>query len=192
MSLIVAIKDKNRFLVGCDTRATQGAFYSDGYALTKKARMLDNSKGLIVAGVGSSAVCDFAEIVLKKHNIDKLDREYILEKFWPEFYQRCYKYSAMNEDEIDGELMILMKDKGFYIDGCGGIMEILETCSIGSGAEISDAILHSLSYNKSYCNYAKILSCIDAAGAVRNDISQEIYIGSTDGKDFTKYHLTIK
>lgn len=192
MSLIVAIKDKNRFLVGCDTRATQGSHYTDGYSLTKKARMVDKSKGLIVAGAGTSAICDFAELILKKHNVEKLDREYILEKFWPELYQRCYKYSSMNNGEIEGEVMILMKDTGYYIDSCGGVMEIIDNCSIGSGAMIAEAVLHTLSYKDSYSNYAKIVYCIESAGAVRNDISQESYIGSSDGGEFNKYHLTQK
>ena len=189
MSLVIAVKEDNRFLVGCDTRVTQGCYYSDGYALTKKARMVNNEKNLIVAVAGDLVIADFAESILRNHNIKELTREYIVDDFWPELYQRCLKYTSMDKDAINGELIVIMKDKGFYLDSVGSVMEILDICTIGSGAQIADAIWNCLYENKSYSNKAKIIECISNASVVRNDISNEVYIGSTDGKDFTKYRL---
>lgn len=194
MSLIVVIKDKDKFYVGCDTRITQGSHFADTkYQLMKKAFFYDKDKGMIVGATGNVGAGDLAASVLRITKPQKLTREYIVDIFWPMFIVRS-KESGMffsSECGTECELLLIMKDIGFYIDPFGGIMEIIDICTLGSGAPIADAVLETL-YR--VCNYAPrtmITLAIEAAASVKNDISKEVYIGSSDGKEFARYRVPL-
>ena len=51
MSVVVVLKDNNRYLVGCDTRVSSGGEYFDGYYCIQKAKHIDKNKELIIGGV---------------------------------------------------------------------------------------------------------------------------------------------
>ena len=51
MSVVVVLKDNNRYLVGCDTRVSSCGEYFDGYNCIQKARHIDTNKELIIGGV---------------------------------------------------------------------------------------------------------------------------------------------
>ena len=47
MSVIVMIKDKDRFIVGCDTRICSEKCYLDGYKNLKKSKHIDINREII-------------------------------------------------------------------------------------------------------------------------------------------------
>ena len=193
MSLIVAIKDNDKFYIGCDTRVSCGSYYVDSYHLNPKAYFVDAEKGLILGYSGLSVIGDYAATILKSHNIDKLDRNYIVERFWPEFYKRCYTLTGTDKSNfVDGELIIIMKDVGFHIDGSGSVMNILETCTVGSGCEVADGIMSALYDYKPLNPEAMIIATIKHTASVISNISSEVYIASSTSKKFIKSILTIK
>ena len=194
MSLIVVVKDSNRFYVGCDTRVSQGNYYVDtDYKLVRKAFFVDKNKGLIIGATGSIGCPDLVANIVSKANLTKLKKSYIIDEFWPIFIQRCKENGMMDPADrvAPGEVIIIMKDAGFYIDPAGGVMEILDTCSLGSGAAIADAVLYTIGRIRQYAPRTKIAFAIEAAAEVRSDISNEVYIGRSDGVDFARYRIPL-
>ena len=51
MSVVVVLKDNDKYIIGCDTRISSQDEYIDSYKQSKKARHLDMNKELIIAGV---------------------------------------------------------------------------------------------------------------------------------------------
>ena len=187
MSLIIAIKDKNIFHIGCDTRILQGFRYTDSYLQHPKAYCVDHNKGIIIGVVGMLSIGGIASRILKTHTIEKLTREYILDKFWPEFYRECLLSGAVTNDRmLDGEIMIFMKDKGFYIDESGAVNEIIDNCAIGSGSQIAKGVILSLEKYKKLTPEALIITAIETAASIRCDISNEVYVGNTNSNKFYK------
>ena len=184
MSLIIAIKKENTFYVGCDTRITDGASYRDSYYQCPKAFFVDVNKGLIVSWAGLHVIGDIAASILRKHDIKSLSKEYIVDFFWPEFYERCNVTTATRNGYIDGELMLIMNDAGYVIDSAGGVVEIRDKASIGSGSEIAYGIMQAIPKYKELSVEALIINAIEGAASVRNDISSEVYIANTRNKVF--------
>ena len=48
MSVVVVLKDNNRYLVGCDTRVSSCGEYFDGYNCIQKVKHIDKNKELKV------------------------------------------------------------------------------------------------------------------------------------------------
>ena len=51
MSVVVVLKEKNKYVVGCDTRVTSISEYFDSYNSLKKAKHIDNNNEIIIAAV---------------------------------------------------------------------------------------------------------------------------------------------
>ena len=51
MSVIVLLKDKNRYVVGCDTRCSDSYSFIDSYQASKKARHIDFNNEIIIGAV---------------------------------------------------------------------------------------------------------------------------------------------
>ena len=51
MSVVVVLKDNNRYLVGCDTRVSSCGEYFDGYNHLQKAKHIDLNKETIIGCV---------------------------------------------------------------------------------------------------------------------------------------------
>lgn len=193
MSLLVAIKDNGKFYVGCDTRHSRGEYYYDSYYFCPKAFFVDINNGLIVGCAGLPILGNIASSILKDDNIKSLNKEYLCEVFWPKYYKSCLALSGTDKyNEVDGELIIIQKDKGFGIDGSGAVLEIIDTYTIGSGSPIADAVIHTLNNYRKLSPEATIIACIEEASKIRNDVSSEVYIASSDDIKFTKRIITLK
>ena len=51
MSVVVVLKDKNRYIVGCDTRISSNGEYIDDYSYIQKAKHIDKNKEMIIGCV---------------------------------------------------------------------------------------------------------------------------------------------
>ena len=77
-----------------------------------------------------------------------------------------------------------MNDAGYVIDSAGGVVEIRDKASIGSGSQIAYGIMQAISKYKELGAEALIINAIEGAASVRNDISSEVYIANTRNKVF--------
>ena len=146
MSVLVAIKGKDRVVVGVDTRMSCGSSYSDSYKSRPKALHVNKEKTVIVGGVGNITLVDLFSSIVEDHlkTGEDIDRKYILRYMVPELIMQIDAYQIMPRDRdntyIDGVLFLGIKDKGyvitgnsvFYIRVSEGVAELVERNSEGN------------------------------------------------------------
>ena len=187
MSVVVAIKDKGRVVVGADTRgSTESGFYTDSYVINPKAVHVNKEKNVIAAVVGNPFLLDILLGILNEEkNLDTMDRSYIVRRIVPKLYAQisnyCMRHSS--EGELDGELFIAVKDKAYCISSGLSVFEVEDEIALGAGDEVS---LGSLFTSKAMkmSPEARIELAIRATASTINSVSNEPYIGDTAGNEF--------
>ena len=188
MSVVVALKDKDRIVVGVDIRTSCDAgMYFDSYKARPKAVHFDKEKTVIGAAVGNCSLLEVLQSIYDKSSKDRdlIDRSYIVRRFIPELITMAERRELINRNDngLDGEVMLLIKNKGFIIGGNYNVFELDEFCAIGCGGP---SALASLFTSKGlYSNPEnRIVTAIKAAAYTDNKISDAVYIGSTAGETF--------
>lgn len=153
MSVVVAIKDKDKVIVGCDSQVTRG--YSkktlsnmNNFKIFKPTR-----EGDIIIGVCGD-LRDRDILYCVDEYIDELTRlkdtvnyKYIATRVVPHIFQ-ILKHNGRvvsKEDEIshlEVELIFVYKNQIYTISSWGTVMEIDDYCAIGSGADFAIGYLN--------------------------------------------------
>lgn len=187
MSVIVAIKDNNRVVVGVDVRMSISDTYVDSYQRRPKAFHINQKKDIIVGGAGNIGMVDvFKQIISEYQEKDlyKIDRSFIVKYIIPTLVVSIREYNMLdNEGRLDGVILLAIKDKAFFINSNFTVDEVVKYQADGSGR---DAVLGSL-YTTSKMNMTpedKIKLAIEAAGSCINTVSKVSYIGDTAGMQF--------
>ena len=189
MSVLVAIKDKKRIVVGVDVRMSGGSSYVDSFNRRPKALHIDNKKDIIVGGVGNIALVDFfKEMIIdysKASDVYEIDRSLIVRYIVPELlcYVKDYSLYDNSNKYFDGALFLAIRDKAYTIQGNYTVEEIDEYTAIGSGI---DAAYGSLYTTKKFTlsPEQRIKIAIEATGSTINTVSQASMIGDTAGNLF--------
>lgn len=194
MSVVVALKDNDKIIVGIDIRTVnRNGPYFDSYKARPKAFHFDEDKTVIGAGVGNAGLLDVLQLVYENHKKDKdiIDRRYVVKYFVPELIQMAHKRNYTIDNGLDGALLLLIKDKGFVIGSNCVVLELDEYHAMGCG---DTAALASLYTSKDY--YAKpinrVIKAIKTAAFLDNNVSSCVFIGSTAGEPFSFCHSKIK
>ena len=192
MSVLVALKDKERIIVGVDTRMSCSDFFKDSYKSRPKAFHIDNKHQAIVGAVGNAGLADVFENIMLKHkdHWDKIDRKYISAHIIPELVVTTYDlhYDGPKGNGMDGEVFFAYKNKAFVISGNFVISELDKYDAIGAGGPTAIASLYTSS------SYAvnpeiRVAKAIEASGFVINSVSQYAFIGDTNGKQFKPVNI---
>ena len=189
MSVLVAIKDKNRIVVGVDTRMSCGPSYTDSYKQRPKAYHMDNKKTVIVGGVGNIGLVDVMKIIADNHmsKIDAIDRSYIVKYIIPELINDIKVYSMEDKEcKMDGELFLGIKDRGYVIHGNYSVEELESFIAIGSGMDVATGSLFT-SGQFITDPESRIAIAIQATGHTISNVSSEAIIGDTAGRLFTLF-----
>ena len=191
MSVLVAIKGKDKVVVGVDTRMTSGCdTFIDSYKHRPKALHINKEKTVIVGGVGNIALVDLFCTIMEHHvdAINKIDRRYIVKFIIPELVVCVRDYELMctsskNPGFMDGALFLGIKDKGFVIEGNGTVMELVDHTAMGSGEEAAFGSLYTTSHMPMSIE-ERVYFAVKAAGATVNTVSSTPICGDTKGKGF--------
>ena len=174
MSVIVAIKDKNRVVVGVDVRMSSCDTYIDSYARRPKAIHINNKRDIIVGGVGNIGLVDILRQYITEYqdkDIYAMDRAWIVKHVIPALVVNVRDYEMTDkEGKMDGVLIIAVKDKAYIITGNYSVEEVVKYAAEGSGR---DAALGSL-YTTSKMMMTpedKIKIAIESAGNCINTVS---------------------
>ena len=188
MSVVVVLKDKDKMLVGVDTRmSSDSGLYHDSYKARPKAIHFDEEKTVIGGMVGNGNLLEVLRIIYDKHKKDRdsIDRKYIVKYFIPELITACSKRNLLvgKERHLEGSLVLLIKDRGYMIASNFNVSEIMDYEAMGCGDK---AVLASLYTSKDYLinPVSRIVKAIKATAYVDNRISSTVYIGSTAGEQF--------
>lgn len=187
MSVLVAIKDKNRIVVGVDVRMSSCETYIDSYNRRPKAIHINNKKDIIVGGVGNIGLVDILKQLLTDYQTSDLysmDRAFIVKYIIPALVVSVRDYEMTDkEGKMDGVLMVAVKDKAFIITGNYSVEEVVKYVAEGSGREAALGSLYTTS-KMAMSPEEKIKIAIESAGSCVNTVSKMSYIGDTAGKTF--------
>ena len=192
MSVLVALKDKDKVIVGVDTRMSSSDFFKDSYKARPKAFHIDDKKTAIVGAVGNVGLADvFREIMLKHKNQWKdIDRKYMSMYIIPDLVATVYDlhYTDPKSNGMDGEVFFAYKDKAFFITGNFSVSELDTFDAVGSGGPPAIASLYT-SKNYVVNPMKRVGMAIESAGFVINSVSQYAFIGDTSGNTFKPVNI---
>lgn len=139
---------------------------------------------------GNIGLLDILEVVLSKHTI--IDRNVLVTSVVPQLMTMVKGTVFESRDYgMDGELMIAFKDKAYSITGNFNVITIGDEYTMGSGSLTSFGSLYATRYTD-FKPETRVVLAIEAAAARCTSVSNEVYLGDTNGKAFEKYHTTLK
>lgn len=140
MSVVVAIKTEEGFMLGADSQIIHSQV-KENY--NKKIMTLSEDSQLIGGGVGELShiqVLEYIdelipEIALYK---DMVDTRLMYTYVYPVIKESLAAYNRLDEKgAINATYILAYKDKAWIICSDGAIIEIVDTYAIGSGAEVA-------------------------------------------------------
>lgn len=173
MSLVIAIKDKNRIVLGADKQASFGG--AKDHQATKIWEV-SNLEGAIMGGVGSvraSQIIQYSEIIDKNAFAGEPSIDYIIRNLAPTIAATLNANGVPCEVPTDSEtgisggcvmmpnaFLFAYKDKAWMIWHDLSVTEINDYVAIGSGAELARGVLFA---TKDKNPFERIVTAIDAA-----------------------------
>ena len=188
MSVIIALKDKDRVVVGTDIRMSDDYNYSDSYKTKPKAIHINKEKTVIIGSVGNLGVLDVFNKVLNDvvKDWDKVDKSYIIRYIIPTFMKECEFYDCLEKDNrsVDGTILLAIKDRAYVIGHSYIVFELEDYFTIGCGDETARGSLYT-SKDFGWSPERRIRMAIEASSSVSQFVSAISYVGDTKGKMFT-------
>ena len=195
MSVVVAIKENGKIIIGADSQSTKGGTRrtlsnSNNYKIWKVAdceNCLMGHVGLVreanIIRVASGLV---PEIVQLK---DKVDFAFVVKRLVPALFEVLEDYRAIKKgDEVphfESTFLFAYKNRLFYISGNGTVIEVDDYCAIGSGE--CEAIGSLLSTEGEPCE-ERIKKAIKASAANDIYVDYPIVISDTESGKFKVYY----
>ena len=165
MSLVVAIKDKDRIVLGADKQASTGN--SKDHTNTK-IWTVEELPGALMGGVGSaraSQIIQYSQVVDKNFN-GPINTEFVICVLVPTI-AATLKANGVSTSPEDAECTMIpnvfifaYKDKAWVIWHDLSVVEIADYFAIGSGSEVARGALFA---TKEKNPFERIVTCIDAA-----------------------------
>ncbi|MBQ9519856.1 MAG: hypothetical protein IJR67_00055 [Acholeplasmatales bacterium] len=110
MSVIIAIKDKDRVVVGCDIRMSNPNYYYDDYYTRPKAIHL--SDNIIVGVAGELRILDIISCILTGYIDENISRFDIVSKLIPRLRTEIEGTPSFEDNgEMAGEIIIAAKNR---------------------------------------------------------------------------------
>ena len=195
MSVVVAIKENGKIMMGADSQCTKGGTRRslsnpNNYKIWK---VLDSENCLLghvglvreanVIRVARDLVPEMAQIK------DKVDFSFVVKRLVPTMFEELEEYrvikKADNPPEFDSSFLFAYKDKLFYISGNGTVIEIDDYCAIGSGE--CEAI-GSLLSTEGEPPEERIKKAIKASAANDIYVDYPIVITDTESTEFKVFY----
>ena len=195
MSVVVAIKENGKIMMGADSQCTKGGTRRslsnpNNYKIWK---VLDSENCLLghvglvreanVIRVARDLIPEMAQIK------NKVDFSFVVKRLVPTMFEELEEYRVIkkgdNPPEFDSSFLFAYKDKLFYISGNGTVIEIDDYCAIGSGE--CEAI-GSLLSTEGESPEERIKKAIKASAANDIYVDYPIVITDTESTEFKVFY----
>lgn len=167
MSLVVAIRDKDRFVLGADKQASTGMTKDH---TSTKIWAVKGLPGAIMGGVGSaraSQIIQYSEVIDKNSLDAGLNTDYIVNSLAPIIANTLtangIKLQAPEESScsmMPNAFIFAYADRAWMIWNDLSVTEIEDYIAIGSGSEVARGVLFATGKTKVF---DRIAICIEAA-----------------------------
>jgi ATP-dependent protease HslVU (ClpYQ) peptidase subunit len=173
MSVIVALKDNDRFLIGCDSQATNDDTES---ILRTQPKIFKPEKNLVIGVTGAyrdTNILSTATEWLQK-NVD-VDFKYVVRYIVPKIFDELHKYKRVKNidgiETINSNIIFAYKNKAYSIESNGCVIEINDMLADGCGYRYSMGAWSVLKDNKIMSAEDKMIQMIKAS------CDSNIYVG---------------
>lgn len=153
MSIVIAIKHKNKIYLGCDSQVTQGSNKTSLPPQHTKVFPLNSHHEVIVGAVGS--LRDAQIIAVEDGIIDdrtiyrgEINFDYMVKETFSNIYTILAKYNRIAKDKngnlenyIDDNFIFAFKDKAWLLTQEGCVFEIKDYLVCGSGSDVAKGSL---------------------------------------------------
>ena len=195
MSVVVAIKENGKVMIGADSQCTRGGTRRtlsnpNNY---KVWRVLD-AENCLLAHVGlvreANIIRVARELVPEMAQIkNKIDFSFVVQHLVPRMFAELEEYRAIKKSdgslEFDSSFLFAYKDKLFYISGNATVIEIDDYVAIGSGE--CEAI-GSLLSTEGEPSEERIKKAIKASAASDIYVDYPIVITDTEKTEFQVFY----
>lgn len=190
MSLVIAIKDKDRIVLGADKQVSTGG--SKEHTSTKIWEV-EELPGAIMGSVGSaraSQIIQYASVIDKNMIGKEVNTDFIICSLAPTIAGGL-KANGINTEVKDDDLCTMMpnsfifayKDKAWLIWNDLSVSELTEYFAIGSGSDVAKGALFA---TKKHNPFERIVTAIDAAAESTLFVDDGIDLLATDYKETDK------
>ena len=200
MSLVIAIKDKDRIVLGADKQSSVG---NNKDHLATKIWEVPNLEGALMGSVGSiraSQIIQFSDIVDKNAIVGEPTFDYVVRSLAPTIMATLnangVKCSIPETETGDSGMCVMMpnsflfayKNKAWMIWHDLSVTEVDDYLAIGSGSDIARGVLFA---TKDKNPFERIVTAIDAAAETTVYVDDGIDVllteeRSSDFKQFSK------
>lgn len=174
MSLIIAIKEKDRVVIGADTQTTSGDVYIKCYSPNNLKIWNVEKNNLVFAHCGNKRDSNIVKLI-KDYEFDgELTFEAVVHSILPRIKKELdeYKYNVADEHGnlmFDSKFIVASKNNAFLIDSNGCVLEIENYIAVGNG---EDEALLLLDFTKEKKAEERIIEIIRAVS------NRHLYVGS--------------
>lgn len=184
MSLIVAIKEENRIVLGSDSQASMSGNKEHN---TMKLWPVKSLPGAVIGGVGlarASQIIQFCDIIDKNCISDDITTEYIVRSFIPMLVNALTSNGINTESEksfgtmIPNTFIFAYKNKAWVIFNDLSVSEIDDYFTIGSGADVAKGVLFATTKNSN--SFERIVMAVQAAAENTLYVDDNIVLLSTE------------
>lgn len=185
MSLIIAIKEKDRIILGADKQVSTGS--TKDHTATKIWEMTELEGGLM-GGVGSARASQIIQYsqVIDKNFTGPINTEFVICALVPTIAATLkangIATTASEEDSctmIPNVFIFAYKEKAWVIWHDLSVVEIVDYFAIGSGADVARGALFA---TKEKNPFERIVTCIDAAAESTLFVDDGIDLLTTNNK----------
>lgn len=185
MSLIIAIKEKDRIILGADKQASTGS--TKDHTATKIWEMSE-LEGALMGGVGSARASQIIQYsqVIDKNFTGPINTEFVICALVPTIVATLkangIATTASEEDSctmIPNVFVFAYKDSAWVIWHDLSVVEISDYFAIGSGADVARGALFA---TKEKNPFERIVTCIDAAAESTLFVDDGIDLLTTETK----------
>lgn len=187
MSLVIAIKDQNRIVLGADK---QGSFGDSKDHTFTKLWDVPNLEGAIMGGVGTaraSQILQYSNIIDRNYINDneEVTTDYIVTVVVPKIVDALTQNGIVCEDDskttmIPNTFIFAYKDKAWMIFSDLSVSEIDDTLAIGSGQDIAKGVLYA---TQNQNPFQRIVTSIKAAAEHTLFVDDNVDLFATDSAE---------
>lgn len=189
MSLVLAIKDRDRIILGADKQISDSGSDSADHTSTK-IWAVEELPGAIMGGVGSaraSQIIQYTDIIDKNLINKDVDTSFIIRSLVPTIVASL-KANGINAEIKDGSPCIMLpssfifayKDKAWVIWNDLSVAELTDYLAIGSGSDVAKGAL----FATKNCNpFDRIAVAIGAAAETTLFVDDRIDLLATELKE---------
>lgn len=153
MSVVIAIKENNKIIMGCDGQATFGNIKNSLNTTHSKIFKVKNAEHCLMGVVGS---CRDSQLLSVSEIADDLELykdeyEWVVKNLFRNIYDVLLENNRIDKDDkgdwiksTQNDYLFAYKNKAYLMSGIdGAVIEINDYLVIGSGAEVAIGVLEN-------------------------------------------------